>query len=154
MKPLTLSKTFPYLLNFLSTNYNLITYLTLYKEDTKPHINTHYSSLSHPLILKLHHFAAHISKHFHTSPSLLQKYLFLDNTITTHLLHHTIIHYPSFPRCIILKYYHFAAHKHISISFFISLTILLFLESNITNVITQKKKKTPAATISSCIYYI
>ena len=81
-----------------------------------------------------------------------KKYLFLDNTITTHLLHHTIIHYPSFLHSIILKYYYFTAHKHISISFSISLTIPLFLESNITNVVTQKT--TPAATISSSIYYI
>ena len=68
MKPLTLSKTFPYLLNFPSTNSNLVTYLTLYKEDQA----THYPSLSHPLILKFHSFCCHISKHFHTSPSLLQ----------------------------------------------------------------------------------
>ena len=37
MKPLTLSKTFPYLLNFSSTNSNLVTYLALYKEDQATH---------------------------------------------------------------------------------------------------------------------
>ena len=37
MKPLTLSKTFPYLLNFPSTNSNLVTYLVLYKEDQATH---------------------------------------------------------------------------------------------------------------------
>ena len=109
MKSLTLSKTFPYLLIFLSTNSNLVTYLALYKEDQA----THYPSLSHPLILKFHSFCCHISKHFHTSPSLLQN-LFLDNN-TTHLLQH---YYPSLPHFIILKYHHFAAHKYISISFF------------------------------------
>ena len=37
MKPLTLSKTFPYLLNFPSTNSNLVTCLTVYKEDKATH---------------------------------------------------------------------------------------------------------------------
>ena len=37
MKPLTLSKTFPYLLNFPSTNYNPVTCLALYKEDQATH---------------------------------------------------------------------------------------------------------------------
>ena len=37
MKPLTLSKTFPYLLNFPSINSNLVTYLTLYKKDQAIH---------------------------------------------------------------------------------------------------------------------
>ena len=48
MKPLTLSKNFPYLLNFPLINYNLVTYLALYKEDTKPHINTLFIPLSPP----------------------------------------------------------------------------------------------------------
>ena len=151
MKPLTCSKTFPYLLNFPSTNSNLVTWL--YVKRTKLHINT---TTIHSFLTLLFwnfiHFVAHISKHFYTSPSLLQKYLLLDNTIITRLLHHTIMHYPSSPHSIILKYHHFATHKHISISFSISLTIPLFLESNITYDITQKT--TPAATISSCIYYI
>ena len=37
-----------------------------------------------------------------------------------------------------MKLHHFAAQKHISISFFISHTKSLFLESNITHDITQK----------------
>ena len=37
MKPFTLSKTFPYLLNFPSTNSNLVIYLALYKEDQGTH---------------------------------------------------------------------------------------------------------------------
>ena len=67
----------------------------------------------------------------------LTKSLFIDNN-TTHILQHTIIHYPSFSHFIILKYHHLAAQKHISISFFISHTKSPFLESNITNVIIQK----------------
>ena len=85
------------------------------------------------------HLAAYVSKLFYTSPSPLQKYLFLDSTITSHLLHHTITHYPSLPHFNTLKLHHFAAQKHISISFFISHTKSPFLESNITNVIIQKK---------------
>ena len=78
------------------------------------------------------HLATHISKLLHTSPSPLQRYLFIDNN-TTHILQHTIIHYPSFPHSIILKLRHFCCPKHISISFFISHTKSLFLESNITH---------------------
>ena len=100
-KPLTLPKIFPYFLIFPSTNSSLVTYLALYKEDQVMHITHYYPSLSHSLILRLHHFAA---------------------------------------------------HKYISISFSISLTKSLSLESNITHDITQKT--TPAATISLCIYYI
>ena len=37
MKSLTLSKTFLYLLNFPSTNSNLVTYLALFKEDQATH---------------------------------------------------------------------------------------------------------------------
>ena len=37
MKPLTLSKSFPYLLNFPSINSNLVTCLTLYKEEKATH---------------------------------------------------------------------------------------------------------------------
>ena len=51
-----------------------------------------------------------------------------------------------------LKLHHFAVHKHIPISFSISLTKSLFLESNITHDITQKT--TLATIISSCISYI
>ena len=100
-KSLTLPKIFPYFLIFPSTNSSLVTYLALYKDDQIMHITHYYPSLSHSLILKLHHFAA---------------------------------------------------HKHISISFSISLTKSLSLESNITRDITQKI--TPVAIISSCIYYI
>ena len=60
------------------------------------------------------------------------------NTIQ-HIYYNTITHYPSFPHSIILKYHHLAAQKHIFISFFISHTKSPFLESNITNVIIQKK---------------
>ena len=80
------------------------------------------------------YLAAHTSKLLHTSPSPLQRYLFLDNTITLlHLSHHTIIHYPSFPHFIMLKLHHFCYPKHISLSFFISHTKSPFLESNITH---------------------
>ena len=67
--------------------------------------------------------------HFHIS---LTKSLFIDNN-TTHILQHTIIHYPSFPHFIIQKLNHFCCPKHISISFFISHTKSPFLESNITH---------------------
>ena len=148
MKPLTLSNIFPYLLNFPSTSSNLIIYLALYKEDQATHQG---GSPFIPNILKLH-LAAYISKFFHTSPSPLQKYLFLDSTITSHLLHHTITRYPSLPHFNILKLHLFATQKHISISFFISHTKPPFLERNITHDITQKT--TPAAAIISYIYYI
>ena len=97
--------------------------------------------LSAPNTLKLH-FAAYISKLFYTFPSPLQKYLFLEHTIT---------HYPSLILKI-LKPYHFATQKQIFISFFISHTKSHFLESNITHDITQKT--TPAASLISCIHYI
>ena len=61
--------------DFPFTNSNLVTYLALYKEDQATHNSPHHyplSSLSHSLVLKLHHLAAHIFKHFHTPPSLLQ----------------------------------------------------------------------------------
>ena len=96
--------------------------------------------LSAPNTLKLH-FAAYISKLFYTFPSPLQKYLFLEHTIT---------HYPSLILKI-LKPYHFG-QKQIFISFFISHTKSHFLESNITHDITQKT--TPAASLISCIHYI
>ena len=65
-------------------------------------------------------------------PISLTKSLFIDNN-TTHILQHTIIHYPSFPHSIILKFHHFCCPKHISISFFISHTKSPYLESNITH---------------------
>ena len=87
---------------------------------------------------KFHSFCCK-NTHFYTSSSSLQKYLFIDNnTITSHLLHHTITHYPSLPHFNTLKLHHFCCPKHISISFFISHTKSPFLESNITNVIIQK----------------
>ena len=110
MKSLILLKTFTYLLNIPSTNSNLVTYLVLYKEDQATHtpsipLSPPYSKTS--FILLPH-------KHFHTSPSLLQN---LSSQITTqHTYYNTslsIIHYPFFPHSIILKYHHFAAHKHI-----------------------------------------
>ena len=79
------------------------------------------------------HLATHISKLLHTSPSPLQRYLFLDNTITSHILQDTIIHYLSFPCSIILKLHHFCCPKHISTLFFIFHTKSSFLESNITH---------------------
>ena len=75
------------------------------------------------------HLAAYISKLLHTSPSPLQRYLFFVNIIT---------HYPSLPYFNTLKFHHFVAQKHISISFFISHTKSPFLENNITHDITQK----------------
>ena len=88
MKPLILLKIFPYLLDFPSTSSNLVTCFALYKDDQATYQGDPSLSLN---ILKLR-FAAYISKLFHTSPSPLQKYLFLDNTITLQLLHHTITH--------------------------------------------------------------
>ena len=137
MKPLILSKIFPYLLNFLSTSSNLVTCLALYKEDQATHQGRIPSLI--PNILKLH-FAAYISKLLHTSLSPLQKYLFLEHTIT---------YYPSLPHFNILKLHHFVAQKHISISFFISHAKSPFLESNITHDITQKT--TPITAIISSI---
>ena len=49
MKSLTLSKTFSYLLNFPSTNSDLVTYLALYKEDQA----THQRGIHPSLILKI-----------------------------------------------------------------------------------------------------
>ena len=74
-KPLTLPKIFPYFLIFPSTNSSLVTYLALYKEDQVMHITHYYPSLSHSLILRLHHFAAHkyISISFSIQISLLRK---------------------------------------------------------------------------------
>ena len=98
MKPLTLSRTFPYLLNFSSISSNLVKCLAL-----------PYFSIS---LIKISLLRAHF------------------NILKLHLI----------------------APKHIPISFSISLAIPHFLENNITNVITRKT--TPAATISSSIYYI
>ena len=145
MKPLTLSKTFPYLLNFLLTNSNLVKYLALYKEDQA----THQSGIQPFLILNnsetsftLLHISLNISISFFFS---LTKSLYLDNTYYTH-------YQSSLPHFNILKLYHFAAQKHIFISFFISHTKSSFLESNITHGIIQKT--TPATAIISSIYYI
>ena len=126
MKPLTLSRTFPYLLIFPWTKFWFSYIAWLYIKRTKLHTKRliHLSLI--PKILKLH-FVAYISKLFYTSPSPLQKYLFLDDTITSHLLHHTITHYPSLLHFNTLKLHHFATQKHISISFFISHTKSPFL---------------------------
>ena len=100
------------------------------------------------------HLAAYVSKLFYTSPSPLPKYLFIDNN-ATHILQHTIIHYPSFPHSIILKLHHFCCPKHISISFFISHIKYPFLESNIINVITLKTTTATAlATFNLHIIYL
>ena len=145
MKPLTLSKSFPYLLNFPSTNSNLVTYLALY---TKLHTKRGTPSIPLSLPYSETSFILLPHTHFYTFPSLLQN-LFAQIT-TQHTYYNTplsIIHYPSFPHSIIMKYHHFAAHKHISISFSISLAIPHFLENNITNVITRKT--TPAAAFTT-----
>ena len=97
--------------------------------------------------MKLHSSCCHISKR---SPYLSSS-LFINNN-TTHILQHTIIHYPSSPHSIILKLHHFLCPKHISISFFISHTKSSFLESNIINVITQKI--TPAAALATFNFHI
>ena len=69
MKPLTLSKTFTYLLNFLSTSSNLATYLALYKEDQATHKREGGSiPLSSSIFWKFIHLAAHISKLLHATP--------------------------------------------------------------------------------------
>ena len=153
MKSLTLSNTFPYLLNFSSTNSNLITNLAIYKENQATLTHLLSISLSHSLVLKFHYFASH--KHISISFSIsLTKSLFLDNTITTHLLHHTITPsytYSLFPS-IFRKCLYFSAYKHISISFFLFLTKSLLLERNITHY--HYTKVILAATIISCIYYI
>ena len=102
--------------------------------------------ISSPIIWNSLHFAAislKISISFFIS---LTKSLLIDNN-TTHILQHTIIHYPSFSHSIILKLHHFCCPKHISISFFISHTKSPFLESNIINVITQKT--TPATALAT-----
>ena len=105
-----------------------------YIKRTKRHTNTH--TLSIPFLSSIFwnfiHFAA-ISLNISIFSFIsLPKSLYLDNTYYTH-------YYPSLPHFNILKLYHFAAQKHISIFFSISLTITLFLKSNITNVITQKQ---------------
>ena len=102
--------------------------------------------LPSPIIWNSLHFATislKISISFFIS---LTKSLLIDNN-TTHILQHTIIHYPSFSHSIILKLHHFSCPKHISISFFISHKKSPFLESNIINVITQKT--TPAIALAT-----
>ena len=133
MKPLTLSKTFLYLLNFPSTNSNLVTYLALYKEDQTTHNSPHRYTLSIPLSSSIFwnfiHFSI-ISLNISISFFIfLTKSIFLGNTYYTH-------YYPSLTHFNILKLHHFAAQKNIFISFFISHTKSSFLESNETHDIT------------------
>ena len=87
--------------------------------------------LSSPIIWNSLHFVSislKISISFFIS---FTKSLFIDNN-TTHILQHTIIHYPSFSHFIILKYHHLAAHKHIPIFFsiFSCNTSLLRMQHN------------------------
>ena len=67
MKPLTLSKIFPYLLNFPSTSSNLVTYLTIYKVDQATHQEG--SLLSSPIFwnFTLLHISLNSSILFHFS---------------------------------------------------------------------------------------
>ena len=75
MKPLTLSKIFPSLLNFPSTSFNLVTCLTLYKEDQATHQGG--SLLSSPIFwnFTLLHISLNSSilLHFSYKISLLRK---------------------------------------------------------------------------------
>ena len=116
-RPLTLSRTFPHLLFSLQVSSDLVTCLTLYKEDQATHQGAFsLIPLSSPIIWNSFHFAVislKISISFFIS---FTKSLFIDNN-TTHILQLTIIHYLSFSHSIILKYHHLATHKHIPIFF-------------------------------------
>ena len=99
-RSLALLKFFLYLLFFPSNKFWSSYIAWLYIKRTKLH--TKGPPLSDPSFWSLRfwnliHLAAHISKLLHTSPSPFQRYLFLDNTIILHLLHHTITQYPSLP---------------------------------------------------------
>ena len=133
---------------FANCSFNQIPFsyiLGLYKEDqatTLTHTHTHpIIHLSHTLLFWnfVHFTVIYTFPYFSIS---LTKSLFLDNTPITH-------YYPSLSHSLILKFHHFATHKHLSISLFISLTKSPFLESNIIYDTTQKT--TSATTISSCI---
>ena len=96
-------------------------------------LNTPSISLSSSIFWNFILLAAHISKLLHTSPFSLQRYLFLDNTITLHLSHHTIIHYPSFHTSLYWNFIIFVAQNtSLSHSLFFH-TKSPFLESNITH---------------------
>ena len=142
--PLTLSKFFPYLLFFPSTKFwsNYIAWL--YIKRTKLHTKGLFdllspipfrlistlplwsflsdSSLSHPLIQKLHSFCykIHISTLLHLSYKVtLHRQQHNTHTTTHHHPLHTIYLSLIFN---ILKLHHLAAQRHIFISFFISHT--------------------------------
>ena len=80
------------------------------------------------------HLAAHISKLLYTSPSPLQIYLFLDNTITLHLLHHTL-HTIHLSHILIFWNFTYFAAKYTFSHFPISLTKPLFIDNNITHIL-------------------
>ena len=128
MKPLTLSRTFPYLLIFPSTklwsSYITWLYIKRTKLRTKGQTNP---SLSHPIILKLHFAATYTFSYF---PISLAKSFFIDNN-TTHHYPLPITHFSHTP--LFWNFIIFTVQKHISISFFISHTKSPFLESNITH---------------------
>ena len=124
MKPLTLFKTFPYLLIFPSTKFWSSYIAWLYIKRTKLHTKGQTDpSLSHPIILKLHFAATYTFSYF---PISFAKSLFIDNNIT-HILQHTIIHYPFFPHSIILKLHHFCypkTHLHPILYFLYKISLL------------------------------
>ena len=119
MKPLTLSRTFPYLLNFSSISSNLVKCLAL------PYFSISLIKISllraHFNILKLHHLIAqkHILISFSISPAIPH---FLESNIThditqkyssssynlLYLLHLTFIlsisHFPIFTNAFLTKY--------------------------------------------------
>ena len=79
--------------------------------------------------------------------------LYEEDQATTWHTHYPIIYSLSYSLTLLLwNFIILLPHKHIPISFSISLTKSLFLESNITHDITQKT--TLATIISSCISYI
>ena len=128
MKPLTLSRTFHYLLIFPSTklwsSYITGLYIKRTKLRTKGQINP---SLSHPIILKLQFAATYTFSYFLIS---LAKSFFIENN-TTHHYPLPITHFSHTP--LFWNFIIFTIQKHISISFFISHTKYPFLESNITH---------------------
>ena len=124
MKPLTLSRTFPYLLIFPSTKFWSSYIAWLYINRTKLHTKGQTDpSLTHLIILKLHFAATYTFSYF---PISLAKSLFIDNN-TTHILQHTIIYYPFFPHSIILKVHHFCCpktHLHLILYFSYKISLL------------------------------
>ena len=129
-RQLTLSKFFPYLLNFPSTKFWSSYIVWLYIKRTKLHTKhrIHHPPPPFSLIPFLSsifwnsiHLAAislKISKLFYTSPSPLQKYIFLDSTIT---------HYLSLPHFNTLKFHSFLlpkTHLHLILYFPYKISLL------------------------------